>query len=318
MALTNPYKIDNDLGIILNGLIYIDSGSQKTGIGIASPREILDINGAIIVSASSAGSPITGTIEWNSGLGHFRGRNASGCVNLDAPGLLSAYTIISDGIVSATAVSSDTITFKSIDDTLSIEVTEAHPTYGNFVNLEVNISNIASQINLSDLGDVNIDTSVNDGDSLIYDSTSGTWINGNASNVGIRYNILTDVTVYIPANIEYLVYGDLTLDGTLINDGKIVIINGGFINNSGNFVNNGTIEIVNLQTANSISSYTISFSAVANTPFTITHNLGTSNIIWSIFEGDQSIEADFEIIDSNTVEVTSNTNASIKLNIVGF
>jgi hypothetical protein len=64
-------------------------------------------------------------------------------------------------------------------------------------------------------------------------------------------------------NYQYLVYGDLTIEGYLINYGQVLIANGNLITNGGTISNFGSISLINLQ-----SGLTSSFNNTDTIEFT--------------------------------------------------
>jgi hypothetical protein len=120
---------------------------------------------------------------------------------------------------------------------------------------------------LSDVGDVYFGLTPSDGQVLTYnggtwsattiiggvtDITAGQGLTANGTTGSIEIQSLGDVQINIPegttvsvaADYQHLVYGPLTVDGYLDNDGKVIVINGellgdGIINNIGNveFIN---------------------------------------------------------------------------------
>lgn len=136
---------------------------------------------------------------------------------------------------------------------------------------------------------------------------------------GVMETIPVGTTVTVPANYQYLVYGNLTIDGTLINNGHVVIVNGALVVNlGGTFTNNATLEYVTFQTGTNDSKYSQTFTTVANTPLTITHNLNTTDFIYSVKEGVDFIDAQVTIVDANSITVTTTTAVTGKINIIGF
>jgi hypothetical protein len=141
---------------------------------------------------------------------------------------------------------------------------------------------------------------------------------GGTSNNGIKYNILTGETVDIGANYEYLVYGDLTLEGTINNSGKIVIMNGSFINSGTyNQLSGGSITLVSTQTINKFSIIT---GITANVPLVITHNLGTPDVMITVKDLNTGYKIGLDEYDYNLNDVTvesTNTLTNIKITIIG-
>ena len=108
---------------------------------------------------------------------------------------------------------------------------------------------------------------------LIYDGTyfqlHKPYTNEDVFNV--KYYIEPTDYIFIPQNYQYWVYSDLTIDGTLVNYGQIVIANGGLVlGASGSFNNNGLLSFVNFSGSGMTPSYndslTIQFTQ-SNTVF---------------------------------------------------
>lgn len=139
------------------------------------------------------------------------------------------------------------------------------------------------------------------------------------SGVGVMNYIPSDTTVDIPVNFQYLVYGNLTIAGTLNNVGQVVIVNGALVMEPGGVFNNtGTLEYATLQTGTNDTKYSQSFTTVANTPLTITHNLGTTDFVYSVKEGLDFIDAQVTIVDANSVTITTTSAVSGTINLIGF
>ncbi len=69
---------------------------------------------------------------------------------------------------------------------------------------------------------------------------------GTTGTTGIKNILRSTDDIIIEPDFQYLIYGDLTLDGgKLTNAGDVVIINGGLINNGGTYISSGgTLEMV--------------------------------------------------------------------------
>jgi len=95
-------------------------------------------------------------------------------------------------------------------------------------------------------------------------------------------NIIQDEVVTVPVNYQYLIYGDLQLAGvsTLINHGSVVTINGNMIvGPSSSFNNFGTYESPVLLEK---LKYSATFSFIGGLTYAVNHNLGSTDIIWSV------------------------------------
>jgi len=67
----------------------------------------------------------------------------------------------------------------------------------------------------------------------------------------IKYYIESTDYIIVPPYCQYWVYGDLTVDGTIVNYGQVIIANGQLIIGSAGVVqNNGDIELISIATEN--------------------------------------------------------------------
>lgn len=136
---------------------------------------------------------------------------------------------------------------------------------------------------------------------------------GNKATVAIgtkNYVQPTDI-ITVTQDYQYFVYGNLTIGGIVDNYGEVVIANGTVIVLPGGQINNigiGLIKIVNLATGDSMKALVKSFTAVANTPLTINHNLGTKDFTYTVREGNIILEVDIEHIDDDNIQLTSTAN----------
>lgn len=137
-----------------------------------------------------------------------------------------------------------------------------------------------SSININGIGVKNIKVStINgtrnliDGDiiadilySITYDGTDFIMVRPfSADAQNIKYYIGIDETIIVDEFEQYWVYGDLTLDGSLINHGHIIIANGAFVNNSNDFQNYGTLTLVDIKTPIFNDTIAIGFTASMTT-----------------------------------------------------
>lgn len=177
---------------------------------------------------------------------------------------------------------------------------------------------IASGLSTFDANDLN-STGIY---SLIYDGTNFRVNQQSGSNAGfsLKYKIVTDERISVPAYSEYLLYGDLEVNGTLdINPtGKVVLINGSLNINGGTVSNSGNIQIVNFATASTttgLQKYTEVVSPMtAGVTYSITHNLNTISPMINIWDEDTG-----ELIGLDVVKKTNNLieiSSTITLNNV--
>lgn len=94
--------------------------------------------------------------------------------------------------------------------------------------------------------------------SLVYDGTqfqlNRPYVNEDLFN--IKYYIEPQDYIVVPPYYQYWVYSDLTIDGTIVNYGQVIIANGGVIMGvSGSFQNYGQIAFVNFSGAGLTTSF---------------------------------------------------------------
>ena len=144
--------------------------------------------------------------------------------------------------------------------------------------------------------------------------TTGT---GSSSSV-IKYNIASE-TIIVAPNQQYLLYGNLTIGtgGVFQSYGQTVLING-TISTSGNGTysigGGGSIQYVSLSTA---LKYNGTFSASPGATVSINHNLGSENVVVSVRDGNNFVYPNLEIINSNSILLTTTgTVSNGKINIL--
>lgn len=145
-------------------------------------------------------------------------------------------------------------------------------------------------------------------DPIVIDTTSLVFIRiGGEEGGGIRYFVPVGKTVNNKVDFHYLVYGDLTIAGDFINEGHVVIMNGGLVlEGAGTFnnVGDGTLTMVNLQTGIA-NKFVTDFTTVANVPLVINHPLGTEDFVFTVRQGSTLIDVQLEIIDGTSIQITT-------------
>jgi hypothetical protein len=129
--------------------------------------------------------------------------------------------------------------------------------------------------------------------------------------IGTKNYIQSVDVITVTQDYQYFVYGNLTIGGTVNNYGEVVVANGTVIVLPGGQINNigtGLIKIVNLATGDSMQAVVKTFTAVANTPLTVNHNLGTRDFTYTVREGNIILEVDIEHIDDDNIQLTSTAN----------
>lgn len=103
---------------------------------------------------------------------------------------------------------------------------------------------------------------------LIYDGVNFQIQNSKSDgSVDVKYYIEANDYIVVPPYHQYWVYQDLTIAGTLVNFGQVVIANGSLVMVSGGtFSNSGQLIMVNfdLGSINFVDSDTIQFSSTAS------------------------------------------------------
>jgi hypothetical protein len=165
---------------------------------------------------------------------------------------------------------------------------------------------------------------------LLPEGSGITWSLGNVYNnewislfAGVNVqsvypiiNTVTDISITVPTNYEYLVYGDLTIGsgGTFSNSGKVVIMNGSLVISGGTY-SGFDPEIVTIP---SISKYSASFSCSSDSTITITHSLSTADITFNVRDGLNYVYPNIELIDNQSISLyTSGTISNGRINIIG-
>jgi hypothetical protein len=108
----------------------------------------------------------------------------------------------------------------------------------------------------------------------------------------VKYLVEPSDYIVVPPYYQYWVYSDLTIQGTLVNYGQVVIANGSMILSGGTFSNYGQLSLVNFATGMTSSfndSNTISFSQ--------------SNTIYGL-----SVSAEVKNSSINTFKLDSGSN----------
>ena len=140
---------------------------------------------------------------------------------------------------------------------------------------------------------------------LIYDG-SNFRVNqqsGSGAAFTLKYKIVSDERISVPAYSEYLLYGDLEVNGTLdINPtGKVVLINGAININGGTVSNSGNIHIITFATASLTKFSQVISPMTGGITYSINHNLNTPAPIVNTWD-----ETTGELITIDVVKKTDN------------
>jgi hypothetical protein len=123
---------------------------------------------------------------------------------------------------------------------------------------------------------------------LNYDGTYFLLTRPTSDPTLVRYRILSNEKVTVPAYQEYLVYGNLEVNGILDVDtnGKVVVINGALNVNGGTVSNSSNVSLVTLggSSGSVVNKYSATFSMTGGTTYSVAHNLGTNAYCLTTFD----------------------------------
>ena len=126
--------------------------------------------------------------------------------------------------------------------------------------------------------------------------------------IGTKNIIRPNDVITVSPDYQYLVYGNLTVEGIVDNYGEVVILNGTLVVMPSGQFNNlglGLLQIVSLATGTSMQVVIKTFSTAAGIPIVINHALGTKDFTYTVRDGDTLIEVDLQHIDTNNVQLTT-------------
>lgn len=156
---------------------------------------------------------------------------------------------------------------------------------------------------------------------LIYDGTNFR-VNKPFSNApfDVKYRIRSNELVQVPAYNEYLLYGDLTVEGKLDIDsnGKVVIINGSLLMNGGTVSNSGNIQMVDI--SGGLSKYSVIMGMSAGVTYSVTHSLNTSSIVVDTWDDDTGEQIIVNVVrtSDNSIDVNSVSSLSnVRFVVIG-
>jgi hypothetical protein len=135
-----------------------------------------------------------------------------------------------------------------------------------------------------------------------------------SASIPIKYEVINE-TIDIPSGYMYLIHGNLNIGatGVINNNGRVVIINGDLVTAS-----NGQFNGVYTTASFYVQKIVKTFSAIGNMGITVSHNLNTSDITYSLRNGFNYFQANVEIFNTNQVIVTCATSVSlVTMTIIG-
>jgi hypothetical protein len=236
--------------------------------------------------------------------------------------LLSVNATSNNGV--AYTITDQRVFSYDIDSLYMVQFATANT--GSTVTLNINglgTKTIKQQTNegLSNFTGKDISTSVKY--NLQYDGTYFRLTKPQSDPTLVKYRIQPSETVIVPAYQEYLLYGDLEVNGFLNIDtlGKVVIINGALNINGGTVSNSSNIHLVTLATSVSnvaVRKYTTSVTLPTGTPISITHNLESMAISTSIYDGFTLVTSNIDVSlgSSNDITITNNGTSITGANVV--
>ena len=199
---------------------------------------------------------------------------------------------------------------------------------GTNVTIDVNglgARTIWQQTNYGTASFTGKDINVNVDYTLQYDGDSFRLTKPTAEPTFVKYRILPSETVVVPAYQEYLLYGDLEVNGILNVDplAKVVIINGALNVNGGTVSNYANVQLISLATnvaAVSVKKYSTTISMSAGVGYNIVHNLNTNDITVTAWDETtyELITIDVDRQSSDDITVTSvSTLSSVRIVVMG-
>ena len=238
-------------------------------------------------------------------------------------------------VVRLSATSSNAISYTSTNtsfldynsDALYV-VNFATANSGTNVTLDVNgkgARTVWQQTNYGTASFSGKDININVDYTLQYDGSNFRLSKPNSDPTFVKYRILPNETVVVPAYQEYLLYGDLEVNGSLNIDplGKVVVINGALNVNGGTVSNSGNVQLINLATnvaAVAVKKFSTTISLTANVAYNIVHNLNSNDITVSAWDEAtyEAIVIDVDRGSSNDINVTSIISlSSVRVVVMG-
>jgi len=132
-----------------------------------------------------------------------------------------------------------------------------------------------------------------------------------------RYKIQSNETILVPAYQEYLVYGNLDVDGFLNIDplGKVVVINGALtIGMGGTVSNTGNLQLVTLATTTSnlaVRKKIMYDTLPANVVISFVHNLDSQDIVVSVYDGNNLVTSGISVVISGYSDISITSTSTI-------
>lgn len=157
---------------------------------------------------------------------------------------------------------------------------------------------------------------------LFYDGTYFRFNKTVSENpFDIKWRISPGEIVQVPNYNEYLLWGDLTVQGNLDIDeyGKVVILNGSLNLDGGTVSNVGNIHMVNVLSG--VKKFSATQSVLTGVTYSITHGLNTKDLtvdFWNDVDGFKLSDVSVKVDSLNSISFSSPNNiSSIRMVFIG-
>lgn len=157
---------------------------------------------------------------------------------------------------------------------------------------------------------------------LFYDGTYFRFNKTVSENpFDVKWRISPGEIVQVPNYNEYLLWGDLTVQGNLDIDeyGKVVILNGSLNLDGGTVSNVGNIHMVNVLSG--VKKFSATQSVLTGVTYSITHGLNTKDLtvdFWNDVDGFKLSDVSVKVDSLNSISFSSPNNiSSIRMVFIG-
>ncbi len=157
---------------------------------------------------------------------------------------------------------------------------------------------------------------------LFYDGTYFRFNKTVSENpFDVKWRISPGEIVQVPNYNEYLLWGDLTVQGNLDIDeyGKVVILNGSLNLDGGTVSNVGNIHMVNVLSG--VKKFSATQSVLTGVTYSITHGLNTKDLtvdFWNDVDGFKLSDVSVKVDSLNSISFSSpNEISSIRMVFIG-
>ena len=243
------------------------------------------------------------------------------------------------GVISLTASSIDGISYtSSLDGLFSYSSDQSYLVVFSATN-----SSTTATLNINGVGSLPIKKQTSNGSTinLLYNDLNpnliytlyykdGSFLFNkpfNTSPFDIKWKIRSNETIQVPDYNEYIVYGDLDVEGRLDIDtyGRVIILNGGLNVKGGTVSNYGNVQMVNFNGpnsnyTNSITKFSTTISMTSGLTYSIIHGLNTPDIVvntWDEITG-ENIFVNVVKTSNNQIDILAeNYIPSVRVVVIG-